>query len=59
MCAGTVIVHSDRTMTCTDPDCPIPAGAAFMAHHVVYVACNSLGHDEPCPRCASVACTES
>lgn len=60
LCGGVVVVHRDRSMTCSDAACVVPPGPAFLAHHVTFVGCPSIGAaDRPaatadhggCPRC--------
>jgi hypothetical protein len=54
-CDGTVIVHEDRTFTCTNNNCSVLASAdTTVSWHTRFLACQSVFTDEGCPRCSSV-----
>jgi len=52
-CDGTVIVHEDRTFTCTNSSCTVLASAdATVSWHTRFLACRSVFTDEGCPKCS-------
>ena len=53
-CDGTVIIHLDRAVTCTDPMCDAPSYGmgAVLDRHGWFVACTTTLGSE-CPICRS------
>jgi len=53
-CNGTVIVHRDRTMTCTELPCPQETGIGYWLNlHSAFMPCSTtLG--EGCPICSAL-----
>lgn len=55
-CGGTVIVHMDRAMTCTEVDCHFAGtGGNMTLQHASFVPCRLVF--ESCPRCGAVEAT--
>lgn len=54
-CGGTVIIHVDGAVTCTNPECGLVAGSEFVHSHTRFVPCAAVFVDEPCPPCAGQA----
>jgi len=51
-CGGTVIVHDDRTFTCSNGLCVVAASVeAIVSRHVRFVACRKVFGEEGCPKC--------
>ena len=51
-CAGTIIVHVDRSLTCTDGECRVPPTRAHVVSgHAWFLPCHSLDQTQVCPRC--------
>jgi len=51
-CNGTVVVHDDRTFTCTDRACPDQAPiAVVVSAHARFLSCHNVFLDATCPRC--------
>jgi len=54
-CDGTVIVHQDRSLTCSNSSCTVMAAVeAVTSWHQRFVACRQVFGEEGCPRCSSV-----
>jgi len=52
-CDGIVIVHDDRTFTCSNTDCAVTTSAeAVIALHSRFYACRSAFAPRGCPKCA-------
>jgi len=52
-CDGTIIVHEDRTFTCSNETCTVTASVdATISWHTRFSACRSVFSDEGCPRCS-------
>jgi len=55
-CNGTVVVHEDRSFTCTSEACPVAAMvAAVVSYHTRFVPCRSAFAEHGCPRCSGGA----
>jgi hypothetical protein len=51
-CNGTVIVHDDRTFTCTDLACAVQAPTAVVVSvHARFLSCHHAFCDATCPHC--------
>jgi hypothetical protein len=51
-CNETVIVHDDRSFTCSNNDCTITASVeVVVSFHTSFVACRSVFAQGGCPRC--------
>lgn len=51
MCDGVLIVHLDRTTTCTNTDCVAPALIRCIVDlHSTFVPCRAID-SQGCPRC--------
>ena len=51
-CDGMVIVHDDRTFTCSNGDCTVTTPAeALISTHSRFFACRSVFTESGCPRC--------
>jgi len=53
-CGGTVLVHDDRGLTCTDAACCVGASVeATVSFHSSFVACSDVFSEAGCPRCVA------
>lgn len=51
-CSGTVIVHADQSLTCSDPACTQSEDrSAWIGCHALFVGCAALDGTALCPRC--------
>lgn len=51
-CGGVLIVHQDRTATCSWLDCPASGLFERMVDaHATFVPCRDVFVAPPCPRC--------
>jgi len=51
-CDGTVIVHEDRSFTCSNGRCRVTRSvAAVLSYHTRFVPCRSVFAQSGCPRC--------
>jgi hypothetical protein len=57
-CEGTVVVHEDRSLTCTNSDCNIfVAVDSMVSWHARFLACRAVFTENGCPRCAGTRMT--
>ena len=51
-CSGTVGVHRDEAVTCTDDTCPTELPMAmWFSLHSTFVRCSTALHTDDCPNC--------
>jgi len=56
-CTGTIVVHRDGTLTCTEPGCDASVEPRTL-RHVWFIPCaESLGPE--CPRCSPIRTSAS
>jgi len=55
-CDGTLIIHLDRTATCTNESCPAPQMVERMIdYHSMFIPCSEAFDAARCPRCVDLA----
>lgn len=52
-CPGVVLVHSDRTLTCSEAECELrgTGSSTMVLGHTMFVPCEAVAGRGPCPWC--------
>ncbi|GEM_PF-3157391 len=57
-CGAVLIVHQDRTATCSDVGCPaVGLFERMLDAHTTFVPCRAVFDSQACPRCKASAVT--